>query len=457
MRGYMAKRIPPHHAATPVRRRPTLDFSITGLVYCSMMMFMGLAAVNTQANLLFGVFGLMIGVLIVAGMISRVVLRRLKVRRLLPEHAVVGKPLTLMYEFTNTKRFWPSFSVTLGELDAAEAFVKQPLAYMLHTAPRTTASVPTEVLPKRRGLHVFDRYQLSTSFPFGFIKRALDRREHETVLIFPALAQVDPKLLQMCRSADRSGATMRPRRGGDDEFYGVKEFRQGENPRAIYWRRSARTGVLVAKEMTQVSPPKLILVVDTFLRDRSVAEHVGVERAIAMATSLASHALEAGLMVGLFAWGGPFDATSNVTGTRYGNGNGRRENGAGTRAGTPSATDRAGTPAGSWLGIPPNRGKRHRVDVLAQLAQLPLNTVKDTQALLDASRELLQSGATPILVTPRELQVGLSEQARSSLVVLSAAHSERWFTFDPGIDFSRSMPWNQQPEEEAEKREASSE
>ena len=74
------------------------------MVYCSMMMFMGLAAVNTQANLLFGVFGLMIGVLIVAGMISRVVLRRLKVTRLLPEHAVVGKPITLMYEFTNTKR-----------------------------------------------------------------------------------------------------------------------------------------------------------------------------------------------------------------------------------------------------------------------------------------------------------------------------------------------------------------
>ena len=100
----MAKRIPPHHAATPVRRRPSLDFSITGLVYCSMMMFMGLAAVNTQANLLFGVFGLMIGVLIVAGMISRVVLRRLKVRRLLPEHAVVGKPIALVYEFTNRKR-----------------------------------------------------------------------------------------------------------------------------------------------------------------------------------------------------------------------------------------------------------------------------------------------------------------------------------------------------------------
>lgn len=372
---------------------------------------MGLAAVNTQANLLFGVFGLMIGVLLIAGVISRSVLRRLTIKRALPEHAVVGKPVTLLYEFTNTKRFWPSLSVTLGELDAAEAFVKQPHGYMLHAAPRTTATVPTEVIPKRRGLHVFDRFQLSTSFPFGFIKRAVDRRQHETILIFPAIGQVDPKLLQMCQSADRSGATMRPRRGGDDEFYGVKEYRRGENPRSIYWRRSARTGVLVSKEMTQVSPPKLLLLVDTYLRDRSVAEHQAVERTIAMATSLASHALEAGLMVGLYAW----------TGTA--------------------------TAAPQWLGVHPNRGKRHRVDILAQLAQLPLNAAKDTQSLLDASREFLQSGATPVLLTPRDIQVGLTDQARSSLLVVSAnsGQAQRWFSFDPGVDFTKSMPWDQRP------------
>ena len=67
-------RKPSNPSATPVRRKPSLDFSITGLVYCSMMMFLGLAAVNTQANLLFGVFGLMIGVLLISGIISRAVL-----------------------------------------------------------------------------------------------------------------------------------------------------------------------------------------------------------------------------------------------------------------------------------------------------------------------------------------------------------------------------------------------
>src|SRR6476659_1036794 len=100
--------------ATAVHRKPSLDFSLTGLVYCSMMMFMGLAAINSQANLLFGVFGLMIGTLLVSGTISKLVLRRLVLQRVLPELAVVGQTTTVTYEFTNTKRFWPSLSVTLA-------------------------------------------------------------------------------------------------------------------------------------------------------------------------------------------------------------------------------------------------------------------------------------------------------------------------------------------------------
>ena len=56
-----------------------------------MMLFMGLAAINSQANLLFGVFGLMIGVLVIAGFISRIVLRKLEVRRIFPDYVVDPK------------------------------------------------------------------------------------------------------------------------------------------------------------------------------------------------------------------------------------------------------------------------------------------------------------------------------------------------------------------------------
>src|SRR3954453_2359615 len=108
MRRQVSKRRESDSGTTPLRRKPKLDVSLTGLVYCSMMMFMGLAAINSQANLLFGVFGLMIGTLLVSGTISKLVLRRLGLHRGLPELAVVGQTTTVTYEFTNTKRFWPS-------------------------------------------------------------------------------------------------------------------------------------------------------------------------------------------------------------------------------------------------------------------------------------------------------------------------------------------------------------
>lgn len=369
-----------------------------------MMLFMGLAAVNSQANLLFGVFGLMFGILLVSFMLSRLMLRRLRIRRTLPEHGVVGQSMSIKYEFTNHKRFWPSLSVCLAELDGTEAFVKQPQTYLLHAAPRMTATVPMEVVCKRRGLHALDTYQVGTSFPFGFVKRAVERTQKDTVLIYPALAEVNPRIMQMARSAEKTGATVRPRRGGQDEFYGVKEFRTGENPRWIYWRRSARTGVLVAKEMTQVSPPRLLLLVDTCAEEPTEQAGAAVEKVIAMAGSLVSHAIEARLAVGVFAW------------------------------------------SEGWLGVPPNRGKRHRREVLSALARLPLNRTHTTQDLLDNSHEFLKSGTTAVLLTPRDVQLGLSESRRGGMMVITAqsALAEHLFEFAPNVDFTRCMPAEQQ-------------
>jgi uncharacterized protein (DUF58 family) len=391
-------------SATPVRRRPSLDVSLTGLIYCALMMFMGIAALNTQANLLFGVFGLMIGVLLVSGIISRLMLKHLRITREMSEHATVGKPVTITYQFVNKKRFWPSLSISLAELDGVEGFVRQPQSYLLHAAAGTNATVPVEVVPKRRGLHTFDRYQLSTSFPFGFIKRAIERRHSDAIIVYPATARVDPRLLALCQPAEKTGPTMRPRRGGIDEFYGLKEHRRGENPRFIYWRRSARTGVLVAKEMTQVAPPRLLVLVDTYLSGRTRLEHAMAEKTIAMAGSLISAALEQGLPAGVYAW-----------------------------------TD-------GWTGIVPTRGKRQRRDCMALLARLPLNQVHDAQALLESSQEMSESGTTTVLVTGRDIELSLNDKLRSGVMVVSAnsPRAGAWFKFEPQVDFSLCLPTEQE-------------
>jgi hypothetical protein len=78
-------------ARTPVRRRPSIDVSLSGLVFTSMMMFMAMAAVNSQTNLLFAVAGLMTGVGLVSVSISRLVLRKLNINASSPNrHMLVS-------------------------------------------------------------------------------------------------------------------------------------------------------------------------------------------------------------------------------------------------------------------------------------------------------------------------------------------------------------------------------
>jgi len=388
------------HAGQP-RRKPSLDFSLAGLLYALMILFMGLAAVNSQANLLFAVLGMMLGVLVVTWFVSRTVLRKLEVRRVLPETAVVGEPAMFLYQFTNRKRRLPSFSVTIADLDAAGAFDRQPQAYLLHAAPGTTATVPVSLTPVRRGVHHLDRYQISTSFPFGFIRRAADRRQKDAVLVHPPVAEVDRRLLVRCVSAEQSGSRMRPRRGGSDEFYGVREFRQGDNPRYICWRRSARTGELVVREMMHVAPPRLVIVLDTFLESRTMQAHALVERTIAMAGSLIRRTLGTGLAVGLVAW------------------------------------------ADGVQTMPPRRGKRHWRDLMAVLARLPANTAVRCDKLLEHAAGLLRPGTTPILFTPADA----AGQRRGDWLVISATDpsTAAMFRFAPTVDFTRCIPADQMP------------
>ena len=168
----------------------------------------------------------------------------------------------------------------------------------------------------------------------------------------------------------------------------------------------ARTGAPVTREMTHVSPPRVLLLVDTCVVDRTLDAHVAVERAIAMAVSLASDALGQGLSMGILAW------------------------------------------SDGWVHVPPNRGKRHARDVLTLLARLPLNTGHDHRELLDESYRHQKSGTTLMLITPADFRLGLGDTARGNLVVLSSCNPDvqSLFTFDPKVDFTCCMPAEQQVE-----------
>ena len=372
-----------------------------------MTLFIGVSAIQSQANLLFAVFGILIGILLICWHVSWLVLKRLGLKRMMPESLTVGQAAGISYEFENQKRFWPTFSISLAELTDAQAFSRPPSTYLLHVAAGQRAQISTQIIPTRRGVHRLDQLELSTSFPFGFILRTLQRRLSDSVVAHPPIARVDPRFLSLCLSAEAHGAHFKPRRGGTDEFYGLKEYRQGENPRWINWKRSARTGTLVMREMSHVAPPRLMIFLDTHLpeQNRTLADFARVEKAIAIAASLICKTIDEGLAVGVHCFNGE------------------------------PAT------------IKPNRGKRHARDLLSMLAKLPFNGTFIQRKLLDTASHALHSNATGILISAETNGAAPDPPRGSAWVVIGAdsPQATRWFQFEKQVDFASMVPLDQVP------------
>jgi uncharacterized protein (DUF58 family) len=391
----------PARIARPTRRYSGIEVSFSGVFYLLVTLFMGMAAINVQANLLFWVFGMMVGSLGISWVICWLVLKKLTVKRNLPEALMAGQPTFIQYQFHNGKRFWPSLSVSLTDDDGAEAFYREPHAYMLHTGPRMSATISVQILPKRRGLYSLSTLSLFTSFPFGFIRWSAVRKQEDKILIYPAIGEVSPRLLMMCQSRERSGDQVRPRRGGQDEFFGVKPYRVGENPRLIHWKRSASTGELVSKEMAHISPPRIMLLVDTFQHEKTKEYRVLIEKTLAMAASLASKAMEVGTSAGLCIWDGS-----------------------------------------DWKLLLPQRGKQYCREILTALACVAQNTEHDADSLISHCASTLRGGVTPVVLSPMNIQFNRIDVSRLGLLAISAGSkdADAFFHFSPSVNFGECVP-----------------
>ena len=160
--------------------------------------------------------------------------------------------------------------------------------------------------------------------------------------------------------------------------------------------------------MTQVSPPRLLLLVDTYAGRRSGRRErlARIERAIAMAASLADEALDGG------SAGRAVRLVGRVAGDRP----------------RPAASGTATTCCRCWRGS-------------------PTNTEHPAAELINSAGRFLKSGTTAVLLTPRGSRRKASrERGRNPVLTLPAGSpsAAAWFHFPPGVDFSNCMPWDQQ-------------
>jgi uncharacterized protein (DUF58 family) len=163
--------------------------------------------------------------------------------------------------------------------------------------------------------------RVSCGFPFGIFTCTVDIDAPAELIVYPAAGRVRRDFWHQQALSESPDTRRQEHAVGQDEFHGVREYRQGDNPRWIHWRRSAHTGQLVVREHQPVRDSQLVVLLDPWPLSSDAAParrglwhrlrgaagdsrpDPAVERIISAAATVVCEALDRGHRVGMVARG----------------------------------------------------------------------------------------------------------------------------------------------------------
>jgi uncharacterized protein (DUF58 family) len=269
----------PHRTIWPTRDGWWSLFAAVGL---------GVAAVNTGNNLLYLLSSMLLALVVVSGILSEAVIRRLRLAPALPEEIHAGEPALIGATVRSLKRWVPSYSITLEVHEAGGG--SRRYIYLPRIPAGDSRLVTWPMTLPRRGRHRLGGVRVTTRFPFGIFLKAGQVTLREEVLVYPALVPMSPQRL---RELGGSGAAPTRRRGRGTDLHNLRDYRAGDDPRLIHWKSSAKTGALTVRELEAETT------LDTRILLVGGGAPAAIEAGLAEAASLSVHLLRAGAQVEL--------------------------------------------------------------------------------------------------------------------------------------------------------------
>lgn len=211
----------------------TRGFRLTRAGWLMALLCGALALVSALSgnNLHVLLLGGLLAAWLVEGVLGRINLLGLSVRRVLKGDCYAGVPVAGQYIVYNRREGPTPTQIIIEEWEGHSRGV------VPRVAATTEVEVPTQWMFDRRGRVRLDRIRMSSRFPFGLVERW-------RVVHCPGEWIVFPKPL-----AGWSESTAGPEdgdgqewtgRGGTGEPFGLRQYRHGDPLHQIHWRTSAR-------------------------------------------------------------------------------------------------------------------------------------------------------------------------------------------------------------------------
>lgn len=280
------------------RYRRHLKFTREGKLFVFVTLGLGFGAVNTGTNLMYLVFGFMLSLIILSGVLSEHVLRKLRVTRRLPSRVFAGEPALIEIAVKNEKQRLVSYSIEIE--DHADEQPNERRCYFLKVVPEVEQVASYRRVFARRGLVHFSTFRVATRFPFALFEKWRELAIEDELIVYPARLKTNflPGTLEERGEQEGSSGA----RG--TETRELREYQSRDELRAVHWKRSASRGRLVVREFAREAGKSVSIRVDNLQQDpRDENFLAAFEEQLSRAAYLTEFALKQGLAVEVCARG----------------------------------------------------------------------------------------------------------------------------------------------------------
>ena len=280
------------------RRARVKELRLTpaGWLFAAICLLVGAAGVKSQAPLMLMLLGGLFAALVISGALAWRMVSRIQLRRELPGRIRQHQVVHLAYYLRNTRRLGSCLGVTVQEV--APEGLECAAGFCVHIPPQGLFRAGGRFSANRRGRIRLGGVRLGTILPFGLVRAMRAVSSAAELVVWPARGRMRGHPLRHGAS-EASRAAPSQAKGGQDEFFGLREYHPDDNPRWIAWRRSATRNTLVVREMSRPLPDVLWIIFDTFCDDLSGLGEAAREKMIRFAATLIDHAFARGYQVGL--------------------------------------------------------------------------------------------------------------------------------------------------------------
>jgi len=289
------------------RRRPlprgSFRMNGRGWVYLALAASVAFAAALKGNNLLFAIFCFLIAQFLVSAVLTVVVARRLDLTRILPTSAVAGEVFPVGVRLRNLKRFWPAFCIRIEDrIDTpGRAAPLPPTPVWIPIAgPRKRVRTKSYGSVPERGWARLGPFTVVSEFPPGLFEYRRTVPVVNRLLVYPRPGFLPRRLVDpLLARAEYTELAANDFERGQEEFAGLREYREGDSLRDIHWKMSSRLpGRLLVREREDPLVKDAVVFLETHVPKAAESRRRGrLERGVRFAASLADALLAQGYRV----------------------------------------------------------------------------------------------------------------------------------------------------------------